>query len=135
MGARPVPGWFLASIALFALTIASASNAQPDPKSLTGVGKRVAARYCGECHAVEPGALSRLSDAPPMPELYRRFPVERMGEALELGMMDNHPRMPNFIIDPDEREALTAYLSSFAPPKPRKRSPWWWLSPRKSPAA
>jgi len=86
-------------------------------------GRRVAARFCGECHAVTPNTVSPLPDALPMSQLYLRFPVERMGEAIELGMMKDHPRMPDFDLGDDERQALSDYLSSFNPkarPTPRK---------------
>jgi len=91
------------------------AEAQPSRKDLINAGRLIAKRYCGECHAVDPGATSPLADAPPLPGVYRRFPVDLMAEALELGLMDDHPRMPNFNLDADEREAITAYLKSYQP--------------------
>jgi mono/diheme cytochrome c family protein len=101
-----------ASIASLGLARA---EAQPSREDLINAGRLIAKRYCGECHAVDPGAKSPLPDAPPLPGVYRRFPVDRMAEALELGFMDDHPRMPNFKLDADEREAITAYLKSYQP--------------------
>lgn len=107
----------LAACGVFVSLAGLKAAAQTNDADMVKYGKSIAARFCGECHAIEPGEKSPLADAPPAPELYRRFPVERMAAALELGMLDNHPRMPNFQLDPDERKALTAYLSSFAPPE------------------
>ena len=91
------------------------AEAQPSRKDLINAGRLIAKRYCGECHAVDPGDASPLADAPPLPGVYRRFPVDLMAEALELGLMDDHPRMPNFNLEADEREAITAYLKSYQP--------------------
>jgi cytochrome c len=106
-------------LAVMSLRVAPAHSAQA---GLVAYGRAIAARYCAECHSLERGKPSPLADAPPIPELYRRFPVERMAEALEFGMFADHPRMPNFDLDADERQALTAYLSSFAP-KGRRTKP------------
>jgi len=103
------------------------AEAQPSRKDLINAGRLIAKRYCGECHAVDPGAASPLADAPPLPGVYRRFPVDLMAEALELGLMDDHPRMPNFNLEADEREAITAYLKSYQPrrsePLPSQKGP------------
>ncbi len=99
----------------------------PDPQAgLVAYGRAIAARYCAECHSLEAGKPSPLADAPSIPELYRQFPVERMAEAMEFGMFADHPRMPAFDLDANERQALTAYLSSFAPKRrgaPLRRRP------------
>lgn len=98
-----------------ALVVAHAAFAQTADRDLISAGKMLAERHCGSCHAVERGKVSPLTDAPPIWTLYRRFPVERMDQALEVGMLNDHPRMPDFNLDIDERRALTAYLSSFRP--------------------
>lgn len=122
---------------LVAVAAASVASGRPFAKARyvgadqIEAGRLVAARFCGECHAVSPVTVSPLPDALPMDQLYRRFPVDRMGEAIELGMMKDHPRMPDFDMGDDERHALSDFLSSFDPkehPAPRKR-------PRPSPSA
>lgn len=108
----------IAALVMAATTAAAAQEPSADDR--VSAGKLVAERHCAQCHAIEAGATSPLADAPPIPELYRRFPVERMAEALENGMLNDHPRMPQFRLEADERAALTAYLSSFQPaPRPR----------------
>ena len=108
----------LALAAAVTLALMQSAFAQTQDRELVSAGKMVAQRYCGECHAVERGKVSPLTDAPPMWTLHRRFPVDRMAEALELGMLNDHPRMPDFRLEIDERRALTAYLSSFRPRTP-----------------
>lgn len=110
-------GGMALAAAVFAL--GQAAQAQSGDRALINQGKMLAERHCGGCHAVERGKVSPLTDAPPMWTLYRRFPVERMDEALEVGMLNDHPRMPDFNLDIDERRALTAYLSSFRPKEQR----------------
>ncbi len=115
-----LPVRIAASVAL--VLAAAAPLALAQDRDAVAFGRTIAQRHCGECHAIDTGAKSPHPDAPPLPQLHRRFPVERMDEALELGMMDDHPRMPNFELDADERQALTAYLASFGdrPVTPRR---------------
>ena len=98
--------------ALLAVTLGAANPAET-PK--VAAGHRLAARLCGECHAVDAAGASPLRDAPPFRSLYRRFDVAGLPLALEEGMMVGHPRMPLVQLDIDEVGYLTAYLKSFIP--------------------
>jgi len=124
MGRLPALAVLLSIVASIAAIGTAPAEAQRAHDDQVEAGRLIAARFCGECHAVAPVTASPLRDAPPMSQLYRRFPVERMGEAIELGMMKDHPRMPDFDLGEDERQALADYLSSFDPkkrPTPRTR--------------
>jgi mono/diheme cytochrome c family protein len=95
------------------LPLQSQTAVTPNP-DLVSFGHRVAVRHCAQCHALDPGAASPLADAPPFPTLYARFPVERLAQEIEGGMMVGHPRMPLLRrLDEDEASALVAYLSQF----------------------
>jgi cytochrome c553 len=101
-----------------ALTLAAgagAALAQGPVADEVLAGRNVAAHYCNECHAVEAGATSPLKQAPPMSELYRTFPVERMDLALSAGLIERHSEWLQQKLDAQERKQLTEYLSSFAP--------------------
>jgi mono/diheme cytochrome c family protein len=75
-------------------------------------GTTLARTHCARCHAVGRTGASPLRVAPPFRELHTRYPVENLGEALTEGIRTGHPSMPEFRFDPDEAEALIAYLKS-----------------------
>ena len=67
---------------------------------------------CAECHAVGPNDESPLSEAPPLRDLHRSYPVEHLAEALAEGIMTGHSGMPQFTLEPDEVDDTIAYLRS-----------------------
>jgi cytochrome c len=75
-------------------------------------GETLARTNCARCHAVGRAGASPLWEAPPFRELHTRYPVEDLGEALAEGIRTGHPSMPEFRFDPDQAEALIAYLKS-----------------------
>lgn len=75
-------------------------------------GETLARSNCARCHAVGRVGASPLREAPPFRELHTRYPVEDLGEALAEGIRTGHPSMPEFRFDPDQAEALIAYLKS-----------------------
>lgn len=75
-------------------------------------GRTLARTECARCHAVGRTGASPLPQAPPFRSLHRRYPVEDLGEALTEGIRTGHPSMPEFRFDPDQAEALIAYLKS-----------------------
>lgn len=75
-------------------------------------GETLARTNCARCHAVGRAGASSLRVAPPFRELHTRYPVEDLGEALAEGIRTGHPSMPEFRFDPDQAEALIAYLKS-----------------------
>lgn len=75
-------------------------------------GRTLARTQCARCHAVGRTGASPLRQAPPFRTLHQSYPVEDLGEALTEGIRTGHPSMPEFRFDPDEAEALIAYLKS-----------------------
>jgi mono/diheme cytochrome c family protein len=117
-------------IALAWLAASAALAAEPGQ---VGMGRGIAERHCGSCHATGEGP-SRLADAPPFRELYKRYPAGGLGAllaegmltpdpSLEEGVLPGHPRMPMVALGIDERNALTAYLRSLEPPRTAVAAP------------
>ncbi|AWN42793.1 c-type cytochrome [Methylobacterium durans] len=75
-------------------------------------GETLARTNCARCHAVGRIGASPLREAPPFRELHKRYPVDDLGEALTEGIRTGHPSMPEFRFEPDQAEALIAYLKS-----------------------
>jgi mono/diheme cytochrome c family protein len=109
-------------LALAASIGCTAQPAAPEPpasaESGTASGYELAQVRCSPCHGIAPGLESPHPDAPPFPELARRWPAEYLGEALAEGIAVGHEgaEMPEFVLEPAQIEALTAYLRSLASP-------------------
>ena len=104
----PVPALIVGALALSPLLAgpAAAWNRQVQQ------GEVLARTNCARCHAVGRIGASPLREAPPFRELHTRYPVEDLGEALAEGIQTGHPTMPEFRFDPDQVQALLAYLKS-----------------------
>lgn len=74
------------------------------------LGRALAIRNCGMCHAVERTGVSPNAAAPPFRELYRRMNVEMLGEGLAQGILTGHPAMPQFRFEPQEVVGIVRYL-------------------------
>jgi len=90
----------------------SARMVDPLPREPLALGEALAKRDCGGCHAVGRSDESPLPQAPRLRDLHRRYPVEQLGEALAEGIVVGHGPMPQWVLEPAEIEALTAYLKS-----------------------
>ncbi|MGE0828439.1 MAG: cytochrome c [Hyphomonadaceae bacterium] len=106
-------------IAAIALSACAANNAR-DAAAPVGLassdriarGREIAELRCAGCHAIGADGQSRMAEAPPFRMLSQRYPVAALEEALAEGILVGHPAMPEFVLSPDDLEALTAYLES-----------------------
>ena len=98
---------------LLALGIGVASVAQA--QSPVEKGRQIAVRLCAQCHALAMTGESPHKLAPPFRELPKRYPVANLAEALAEGIVVNHKDMPQFTLDPDEIDAMLAFMDSLGP--------------------
>lgn len=75
-------------------------------------GRRLAEIHCATCHAIGAEGESRHPQAPPFRTLSRDYPVNALEEAFAEGILVGHPDMPEFRLEPEQIEALLAYLQS-----------------------
>ncbi|MYZ47493.1 c-type cytochrome [Propylenella binzhouense] len=75
-------------------------------------GRRFAEKNCGRCHAIGREGDSPLPGAPAFRTLSERYPIESLAEALAEGIVTAHPDMPEFVLEPEEIDALLSYLES-----------------------
>jgi cytochrome c len=64
------------------------------PTVRTLEGRSILARHCAKCHAIDKTSQSVLRQAPPLREIYRRYPLERLEFELSEGIGSTHPDMP-----------------------------------------
>lgn len=108
---------FAGAAALAVLVTAWAPQVLASPSELTPreqieLGRRLAERNCGMCHAVGSTGVSRDPEAPPFRHLNRRMRVDDLGEGLATGILTGHPDMPQFRFEPREVVAIVRYVRS-----------------------
>lgn len=73
-------------------------------------GAALLTKNCDRCHAIGATGESKLDKAPPFRQVVTRYPLENLAEALAEGIVSGHPDMPEFVFQPDEIDAILAYL-------------------------
>jgi mono/diheme cytochrome c family protein len=85
-------------------------RAEPLTMSDAARGQRLAETHCATCHAIGADGTSPHELAPAFRTLSRHYPIRSLEEALAEGVLVGHPDMPEFRLEPDEIDALTAYI-------------------------
>lgn len=96
---------------LATLTFAGGAQAADVPSA----GQRVAQAKCAACHAIGAEGDSPNPKAPPLRNLYTRYPIDALRPAFLKGMEVGHRDMPTFILKPQEVTDLLAYIRSLDP--------------------
>ncbi|WP_300393655.1 cytochrome c [Henriciella sp.] len=111
----------LATILLTAALCACSGPANDEPEATTGdvtetglvaQGRQIAEKNCAECHALDATSDSTHEQAPPFRTLSQRYPIDSLQEALAEGIVVGHEDMPEFSFDPDDIDALIAFIES-----------------------
>jgi len=96
----------------FALAACAGMKAVSDPATITVQrGKRVAEQRCAAGHSVAPGAPSPIARAPAFASLEMRHTSGLDGRVADLTWR-GHYDMPPINLDPDEVNAIVAYIQS-----------------------
>lgn len=104
-------------VALVLAAAAAAPSIHASPPAMSeaesiALGRSLAARNCGMCHALAPRGPSPNPQAPPFRALGNRLDVDQLGEGLATGILTQHPAMPEFRFEPYEVVAIVRYLRS-----------------------
>jgi cytochrome c len=105
------------SIVLLAAAIAATAtraDAQAT-RDLLEKGRHILDANCSRCHAIGQEGVSLHAQAPPFRSVVRKYAAETLAEALAEGIVSGHPDMPEFVFQPDEIDAIVAYLDQLAP--------------------
>lgn len=99
-----------AIVAVMALVSGAAANAADD----AGIaeGRALAQKLCARCHAIGETGESPFEPAPPFRTFGAKWPIDSLAEAFAEGIVVGHPAMPEFQFEPDQVDALLAYLES-----------------------
>lgn len=94
---------------------------EDESETLITRGEAMAGALCSTCHAVGPVGESHHPDAKPFRHLAWNYPIEALAEPLAEGIIVGHPDMPAWTFEPDEIDALLAYLESIQEPRDNVR--------------
>jgi cytochrome c len=86
-------------------------------------GRAILEKNCHRCHAIGMEDSSHHEEAPPFRVVVTRYPPEDLAEALAEGIVSGHPDMPEFVFQPDEIEAILAYLGTLTPTPEKDKAP------------
>jgi mono/diheme cytochrome c family protein len=107
-------------LALLALGLPVALDAAQAAES---EGQALLAKNCGRCHSIEANGESPLPQAPPLREIYLKYPIDQLEEGFAEGMGSRHRDMPQIQFSDDQVAAILTYLGSITGVDPTKRAP------------
>jgi cytochrome c len=84
-------------------------------------GKAILEKNCGRCHSLEASGASPLPQAPPLREVYLKYPIDQLEEGFAEGMGSRHRDMPQIQFSPDQVAAILNYLGSITGVDPARR--------------
>ena len=84
-------------------------------------GKALLENNCGRCHSIAASGDSPLAKAPPLREVYLRYPIEQLEEGFAEGMGSKHQDMPQIQFSTEQVAAILTYLGSITGVDPSKR--------------
>jgi mono/diheme cytochrome c family protein len=105
----------LVLIAVLSGLCPAAAEAQTQAADRIAAGRALLEESCARCHSIEQTGASPFEPAPPFRTLGARYPLENLEEALAEGILGGHPAMPEFVFEPEQIDAIIAYLKSLQP--------------------
>jgi len=85
---------------------------------LLGRGEAIAEGLCARCHAIGREDTGPHPETVPFRRLSWMYPIETLAEPLAEGIIVGHPDMPVFQFEPNDIDALIAYIESIQEPQP-----------------
>lgn len=107
--------FYLLTALVLALVLPAVAFAQDQARLKRG--QAIVEAKCASCHATGRTGASPNDRAPPLRSLSARYPLESLAEALAEGLVVGHSGMPEFRFQPDEIDAILAYIASISPPR------------------
>jgi cytochrome c len=103
---------FISAILSLMIDLLSDPAFAGEESGLISAGRELISRNCSRCHAIAADDASRHPQALPFRSLGKRYPVKSLEEALAEGIFTGHPDMPEFQFQPQDINAVIAYLQS-----------------------
>ena len=86
-------------------------------------GASLLENHCARCHSIAATGNSPLNKAPPLREVYLKYPIQQLESGFAEGMGSRHLGMPQIQFSSEEVAAILDYLGSITglPPSRRQR--------------
>jgi mono/diheme cytochrome c family protein len=97
-------------------------QAQPPAYAAGSEGKAILETNCGRCHSLGASGESPLPQAPPLREVYLKYPIDQLEQGFGEGMGSKHRDMPQIQFSPDQVVAILNYLGSITGVDPTTRT-------------
>ena len=107
-------GCYTVAVVTAAVVLVSAHSALA-ASDIVAKGRELLQANCARCHAIGADDQSPHKEAPPFRVVVTRYRADNLAEALAEGLVSGHPDMPEFVFEPDDVGAITAYLDSLKP--------------------
>src|SRR4029077_16099767 len=106
-----------------ALLLVSAQGAVAAPNA--GAEGVLLEQNCSRCHSIANKGESPLSKAPPLRDIYLRYPIEQLEEGFAEGIGSQNRDMPQIQFSDEQVAAILTYLGSITgvDPAARPRAP------------
>ena len=85
-------------------------------------GKAILENNCGRCHSLGASGESPLPQAPPLREVYLKYPIDQLEQGFGEGMGSKHRDMPQIPFSSDQVAAILNYLGSITGVDPATRA-------------
>jgi cytochrome c len=86
-------------------------------------GKQLLEKTCARCHAIEATGDSPLKHAPPLRDVYRKYPAQELQFEFAEGMGSRHKEMPQIQFSSEQVDAILTYLSEISGEPPPSEQP------------
>ena len=86
-------------------------------------GRALLAAKCARCHAIDAKGDSPLPLAPPLREVYLKYPIDQLEEGFAEGMGSRHRDMPQIPFSDEQVAAILNYLGAITGVDPGTRAP------------
>jgi len=109
-------------LALISLLSVGVGSLAADASGSEISGKRLLENHCSRCHSIKATGESPLKGAPPLREIYLKYPIEELEYGFAEGMGSKHRDMPQIQFSTEEVSAILNYLGSITGIVPSQRA-------------
>jgi mono/diheme cytochrome c family protein len=103
------------------LTIGVGSALATEAASPEIDGKALLQKNCARCHSIEATGDSPLKGAPPLRQVYLKYPIEMLQYDLAEGFGSKHRDMPQIQFSSEQADAILDYLGGLVGRPPSQR--------------
>lgn len=111
------------AVGLAVLTLAATAPHQSRAARDAAAGRVLLEQNCARCHSIAATGDSPLAQAPPLRQVYLKFPIQELESGFAEGMGSRHKNMPQIQFTSEQVQAILDYLGEISgePPESRKR--------------